>query len=149
MTVSQRAATLCVLAAALGCGRGERAPAPQPDAAVATNAAVPTDPHIDPAPYRAQIELAETLLYSSDALGDDGWKALSRSLLDLHNAIVFRDTSPPAREASQRLFLFSAQVDAATSGKHRDEELAVMRGVWEKIRADQFASADWFHTASR
>jgi hypothetical protein len=148
MTASQRAATLCVLSAALGCGRSEPAPAAA-QAPVATNAPAAANAHIDPGPYRAQIEAAETLLYSSDSLGDDGWKALSRSLLDLHNAIVFRDTSEPARETSRRLFFLSAQIDAATSGKHRDDELAVMRGVWEKIRADQFASADWFHTASR
>ena len=151
MTGSQRAAAMFVLAlelslaAALGCRRSE--PAAATPAPVAANA--PVDGHIDPSPYRAEIQATETLLYSSESLGDEGWKNLSRSLLELHNAIVFRDTSPAARETSRRLFFFSAQVDAESAAHHGETDLAVMRGVWENIRAEQFAAADWFHTASR
>lgn len=149
MTASHRAVALSALslAAALGCGRTQSAPPPIPPVSADAPAAV--DGHIDPAPYRAEIETTEALLYSSQSLADDDWKGLSRALLELHNAIVFRDRSVAARETSRRLFFFSAQVDAETAVKHGDAELAVMRGVWEQIRADQFASADWFHTASR
>src|SRR5574338_702341 len=108
-------------------------------------ARAPIDGRIDPAPYRGEIEATEALLYGPAPQGGDGWKELSKALLELHNAIVFRDTSALARETSQRLFFFSAQVDAAPRGKYGDEQLKVMRGVWEKIRAEQFASADWFH----
>ncbi len=154
MTGSQRAAAMFVLAlelplaAALGCGRSEPAPAATP-APVASNASAPVNGHIDPSPNRAEIEATETLLYSSESLGDEGWKNLSRALLELHNAIVFRDTSPAARETSRRLFFFSAQVDAESAVKHGDTELAVMRGVWENIRSEQFTTAAWFRTASR
>ncbi len=152
MTAGQRRAAAIALAGSLalgftsGCERTASAPSePAPVDAAST----PVDGHIDPAPYRAQIEATETLLYSSDALGDDGWKDLSRALLELHNAIVFRDTSVPARETSRRLLFFSAQVDAEPAPKHSADELAVMRGVWERIRADQFTEADWFRAASR
>ena len=75
-------------------------------------------------------------------------RTLSKALLELHNAIVFRDSSPSARETSRRLFFFSAQVDAATPGPHVDEQLVAMREAWERIRAEQFASADFFHTGA-
>jgi hypothetical protein len=113
-----------------------------------SEAAAPVDGHIDPAPYRSEIEATEAVLYSSDELGPDQRKTLSRALLELHNAIVFRDTSAPARETSRRLFFFSAQVDADSPPKRDTDELAVMRGVWEKIRAEQFTEVDWFRTAA-
>ena len=90
---------------------------------MAAAAPAPIDGRIDPAPYRAQIEATEAMLYGG-AQGDERWKNLSKALLELHNAIVFRDSSPLARETSRRLFFFSAQVDAATPGPHVDEQLA-------------------------
>jgi hypothetical protein len=148
MTASHRAVAMSALslAVALGCGRTQSSPTPPP---VSANAPAPVDGHIDPAPYRAEIETTEALLYSGESLADADWKGLSRALLELHNAIVFRDKTPAARETSRRLFFFSAQVDAETAVKHGDAELEVMRRVWEQIRAEQFATADWFHTASR
>ena len=130
-----------------GCRRGETNPPAPVEAQPVVEA--PVDGHIDPNPYRAEIEAAEKALYATDTPSDEDWKKLSGKLLELHNAIVFRDTSPAARETSRRLFFFSAQVDAAGSPKHVEERLAAMRGVWEKIREEQFAKADWFHTATR
>jgi hypothetical protein len=141
MRPAARAIALAALCLAAACSRSEstqEAPAP-------AAAPPPIDGRIDPAPYRAQIEATEAVLYAPPE-GNAQWKNLSKALLELHNAIVFRDSSTLARETSQRLFFFSAQVDAAPAGKHADEQLQVMRGVWEKIRADQFARADWFHT---
>ena len=149
MGASQRSAVACFVAvclAASGCGREEDTPPPVESPAPV---AAPIDGHIDPTPYRAEIQATEAVLYSDQAPGEDGWKSLSRALLELHNAIVFRDTSMPARETGRRLLVFSAQVDAGGAPKRVEEERAVMRGVWEKIRAEQFAQADWFHTASR
>jgi hypothetical protein len=146
MTWRPRAFALLALPACalLGCGQSDARHEPElPPVAAAV------DGHLDPAPYREQIEATETLLYSPEPLDDDGWKQLSRALLELHNSIVFRDTSAPARETSRRLFFFSAQVDAESAPKHNADGLAVMRGVWEKIRSDQFTPADWFRTASR
>jgi hypothetical protein len=60
---------------------------------------------------------------------------------------VFRDTSALARETSRRLFFFSAEVEAASAKKQPDQQLEEIRGIWQKIRSDQFAAADWFHTA--
>jgi hypothetical protein len=152
MTAGQPRAAAIALAStlALGFASACQRATPDPSDAVPVSAPSPAvDGHIDPVPYRAQIEATEALLYSSDALGDAGWKELSRSLLELHNAIVFHDTSVAARETSRRLFFVSAQVDAEPAPKHNADELAVMRGVWERIRADQFTEADWFRAASR
>jgi len=152
MTPGQRRAVGIALAStlalggAIGCERPASAPS---EPAPVSSASGSVDGHIDPAPYRAEIEATEALLYSNEPLGDDGWKNLSRALLELHNAIVFRDTSAAARETSRRLFFFSAQVDAEPAPKHSADELAVMRGVWERIRADQFTEVDWFRAASR
>jgi hypothetical protein len=151
MTASQRGATRLALALSLalaaGCGRGESAGSEPPQPAQVA-AAPSADGHIDPAPYRTEIEATEAVLYSSDALGPEERKTLSRALLELHNAIVFRDTSAAAREASRRLFFFSAQVDAESPPKRDEDELTVVRGVWEKIRAEQFTAVDWFRTAA-
>jgi len=113
-----------------------------------THVVAPIGGRIDPSPYRTEIEATEALLYTQAPLTDDGWKDLSRNLLELHNAIVFRDNSELARETSRRLFFLSAQVDAEPLARHSAEELVVMRGAWEKIRTEQFASADWFHAGS-
>jgi hypothetical protein len=142
MRAAARTIALAALCLTTACSRSEStqeaqsAPGPPP---------APIDGRIDPAPYRAQIEATEAVLYAAPR-GDEQWKNLSKALLDLHNAIVFHDSSALARETSRRLFFFSAQVDAAPTGRHAEEQLQVMRGVWEKIRADQFARADWFHT---
>jgi len=142
MKPSVRAIACVALGLALACGRGGSAPKPAP----------PVPPtiggHIDPAPYRSEIEATEALLYAKEPLTDDGWRDLSRTLLELHNAIVFHDNSVLARETSARLFFLSARVDAEPATRHNADELVVMRTIWEKIRADQFASAPWFHTAT-
>ncbi|HTO05683.1 MAG TPA: hypothetical protein VMR86_01395 [Myxococcota bacterium] len=108
----------------------------------------PVDGHIDPGPYRTEIQAAEAILYASDAPSDGAWKDLSRALLELHNAIVFRDTSPEARETSRKLFFLSADVDSRKAPTQGGEPLAEVRASWEEIRTRQFIQADWFHTAT-
>lgn len=137
-------------ALALACSRGESSPPSPPASPPAPVSAAPANGlgPIDPAPYRAEIEATEAVLYSTDSLDDTGRKALSRTLLELHNAIVFRDTSAAARETSRRLFFFSAQVDAEPEPKDSNAELEVMRGVWEKIRAEQFTPVAWFRASA-
>ena len=144
MAATARAISAAALCLALACGKSDSA---QDAAPVAAPVPAPIDGRIDPAPYRTEIEATEALLYGGGQ-GDDRWKNLSKALLELHNAIVFRDTSPLARETSRKLFFFSAQVDAAQTGSHLDEQLADMRGAWERIRADQFASACTTSTTS-
>src|SRR5262245_59586349 len=95
------ARALALTCLVLACGRSESTQQSEP-------APVPAvDGRIDPAPYRAQIEATEAILYAAPQ-GDEQWRDLSKALLDLHNAIVFRDTSALARETSRRLFFFSA-----------------------------------------
>ena len=142
MAATARAISAAALCLAVACGKSDSA---QDAAPIAAPAPAPIDGRIDPAPYRAEIEATEALLYGGEQ-GDDRWKNLSKALLDLHNAIVFRDTSPLARETSRQLFFFSAQVDATKTGSHLDEKLLAIRGAWERIRAEQFASASWFHS---
>jgi len=142
MNAAARAIALAALCALAACSRSEStqeppaAPLPPPP---------PIDGRIDPAPYRAQIEATEALLYAARP-GDEQRRSLSKALLDLHNEIVFRDSSALARETSRRLFFFSAQVEATPTGRRAEEQLQMMRSAWEKIRAEQFARASWFHT---
>lgn len=133
-------ALLC-LVLAVTCGREERDPAP----VAAPTAVAPADAegHLDPAPYRAKIEALEALLYSSDTLDDEGWRALSQALLDLHNEIVFRDSSAGARDTSGRLFFLSARADAAIAANHGERELEDLRDLWQRLSAEKFAPADW------
>jgi hypothetical protein len=140
MNAAARAIALGALCALAACSRSESTQ----ESPAALPPPPPIDGRIDPAPYRAQIEAIEAALYA--ASGDDQRKSLSKALLDLHNEIVFRDNSPLARETSRRLFFFSAQVEAAPTGRRADEQLQMMRTAWEKIRAEQFARATWFHT---
>jgi len=132
---------LACLAIVLACGREERDPVPVPGPS--TQATVDSQGHLDPVPYRAQIEAAEALLYSDEAFSEDSWKALSKALLDLHNEIVFRDGTPFARDASARLFFLSARADAMTGGRNSDVELAQLRELCRKLSAEKFAPADW------
>lgn len=136
-------AVACV--ASFGCRRAE--PTTPPPVASPAAVAPPVNGHIDPTPYRAEIEATEALLYADAAPGQGDWKSLSRALLELHNAIVFRDTSPEARETSRKLFFLSADVDSRKA-KESGEELAEVRASWEDIRSKQFIQADWFHTAT-
>ena len=126
---------------ALACGRGDSARNDSPPALPTING------RVDPAPYRNEIEATEALLYATQPLGDDGWKNLSKNLLELHNAIVFHDSSEQARATSRKLFFLSAEVDAEPQARHRPDELLALRGVWEKIRSEQFAAADWFRAS--
>jgi hypothetical protein len=141
-TVRGLLAALVLLA---GCTRTESAPSePSPAEVSAAPESASLDTPIDPAPYRAEIEATETVLYTHESLDATNRKELSRALLELHNAIVFRDTSVAARETSRRLFFFSAQVDAEPAPKYSVDELVIMRGVWEKIRAEHFTTVAWF-----
>jgi len=148
MAARRAGAAAIALCLSLACGRSGSKPTPPAAGESGTPVAAAVNGHIDPNPYRAQIEATEELLYSDAPLTDERWRSLSRNLLELHNAIVFRDNSELARETSRRLFFLSAQVDAEPLARHSAEELVVMRGAWEKIRTEQFASADWFHAGS-
>jgi len=129
------------LAFAFACEREALAPA-TPAAPVARPAA-DAEGRLDPAPYRAEIEATQALLFADAELSEDDWKALSKALLDLHNQIVFHDSSQSAREASGRLFFFSARADVATSARHGEVERSELRDQWQRLCADKFAPADW------
>jgi hypothetical protein len=144
MAATARAISAAALCLAVACGRSDSGQEAKPAMAAAP---APIDGRMDPDPYRAEIEATEALLYGGEQ-SDDRWKHLSKALLELHNAIVFRDTSPLARETSRQLFFFSAQVDAAKTDSHLDEQLLAIRGAWERIRAEQFAPAAWLHVSS-
>ena len=148
MAARRAGAAAIALCLSLACGRSGSKPTPPAAGESGTPVAAAVNGHIDPNPYRAQIEATEELLYSDAPLTDERWRSLSRNLLELHNAIVFRDTSEPARETSRKLFFLSARVDAEPAERRDQDELVVMRGVWEKIRSDQFASADWFRASA-
>jgi hypothetical protein len=137
---------LVCLALALACGREDRDGAPV--AAPTPLAPVDGEGHLDPAPYRARIEALEALLYSADTLDEEGWKALSKALLDLHNEIVFRDSSASARDASGRLFFLSARADAASTGRRGERELEDLRALWLRLSAEKFAPADWIRAGA-
>ena len=134
------------LALVLACGREASEPAP----ATSQVESAPVDPlgRLDPGPYRAKIEAAETLLYSDEGLSDEGWKALSKALLELHNEIVFRDESGSGRETSARLFFLSARADATTGNSHGDTELAQIRELWRRLSEEKFTPAAWLRASS-
>jgi len=137
-------ALLC-LGFALACGREEGAPA---HAAPRSLAPVDGEGRLDPAPYRGRIEAVESLLYSSETLDDDGWQALSKALLDLHNDIVFRDSSAGARDTSGRLFFLSARAEAAATVQHGERELEDLQGLWQRLSEEKFAPADWIRAGA-
>src|SRR5262245_30661888 len=103
-----RRALFACAALALACGAEERPPErPTPPVAAPSR-----DGLVDPTPYRAKLEAAQSLLHSEAELSDQSRKVLSEALLDLHNEIVFSDSSLGARETSGRLFVLSARIDA-------------------------------------
>ena len=114
-----------------------------PQTATAAPASADSEGRLDPAPYRARIEATEALLYSSEPLTDEKWKALSAEFLALHNEIVFADGSSSARETSARLFFLSARADAMTTSSPDDDELGQLRELWESLSADRFTPAAW------
>ncbi len=126
---------------ALGCG-GEEHSAVSAAPAVAP---APQDSlgRLDPTPYRARIEATEYLLYSGDSLSEEDWRSLSTAFLELHNAIVFGDSSASARETSAQLFFLSARADATKSSSRDDVELTQIRDLWEKLSDAKFIPASW------
>jgi hypothetical protein len=137
-----RFAVLIVFTAlAFACGSGERRAAPA--AAPVAPAAADDLGRLDPAPYRARIEATEVLLYSDEPLSDADWKALSTEFLELHNAIVFGDSSASAREASARLFFLSARADAIKSSSRAEIERTQLRDLWEQLSLEKFTPATW------
>ncbi len=132
---------VCLALAVSACGPDEQGGA----SAAAPSATPPADSQgrLDPAPYRARIEAAETLLYASDSLSDEEWKALSAAFLELHNAIVFADGSASARETSAKLFFLSARADAMTSSSRDEAELSQLRAVWQSLSDAKFTPATW------
>ena len=132
---------LACLVLALACGRD--AQAPPTSAAPSARAAPDAEGRIDPTPYRAQIEAAQALLYGDEELSADGWKALSKTLLGMHNQIVFEDGSKTARETSGRLFFLSARADAASSARDGEAARGSVRDLWRQLCAEKFAPADW------
>jgi hypothetical protein len=138
------AVLLVCVSLVLGCGpaeRGEVAAA----APIATQAPAPPDSlgRLDPTPYRARIEATEYLLYSGDSLSEDDWRSLSTAFLELHNAIVFGDSSASARETSAQLFFLSARADATKSSSRDDVELTQIRDLWEKLSDAKFVPTTW------
>ncbi len=130
------------LGLAVACGRDERTQEP---AAPPPVVAAPADSQgrIDPAPYRARIEAAETLLYSGDTLTPEDWKALSAEFLGLHNEIVFADESPHARDLSARLFFLSARADVMTTSSRPGSELEALRVIWQRLGDEAFIPTTW------
>jgi len=136
--VLRRAILTCAVLA-LACGAEERAqPARTPPVAAPS-----PDGRVDPTPYRAKLEAAEALLWSAPELTPESRKALSEALLDLHNEIVFNDSSLGARETSGRLFVLSARIDATPEPMRGEREMQRLRQLWSELCAEQFSPADW------
>jgi hypothetical protein len=142
-TRSSRARRLCALAVcaalALACGAED----PAPDSAPAPVAAVRGDGLVDPTPYRAKLEATQALLWAEPELNEVTRKALSQALLDLHNEIVFNDSSLGARETSGRLFVLSARIEATPRALRGEREMRRLRELWTELCAEQFSPADW------
>jgi hypothetical protein len=132
---------LACLGLVAACGREQETRAPAAPPIVAA----PADDlgRLDPAPYRARIESAETLLYSNQALSPEDWKALSAAFLALHNEIVFADGSANARDVTARLFFLSARADAMTTSSRADAELESLRANWQKLGGEAFIPTTW------
>ena len=132
---------LACLALIVACGRDEQSAASA--APPVATARADSDGRLDPAPYRARIEAAETLLYSADTLSEEDWKALSAAFLELHNEIVFADGSATARETSAKVFFLSARADAMKSSSHVAGEIEQLRLVWQRLSDEKFTHATW------
>lgn len=134
-----RRAFLSCVVLALACGAEERAqPAHNPPVAASSR-----DGLVDPTPYRAKLEAAQALLWGAGELTPETRKALSEALLDLHNEIVFNDSSLGARETSGRLFVLSARIDATPEALRGEREMQRLRQLWSELCAEQFSPADW------
>jgi hypothetical protein len=134
-----RLALLTCAVLALACGAEERAkPTYTPPVAAPS-----VDGRVDPTPYRAKLEAAQALLWAEPELTDESRKALSEALLDLHNEIVFHDSSLGARETSGRLFVLSARIDATPQTLRGEREVLRLRQLWSELCAEQFSPADW------
>jgi hypothetical protein len=136
--VIRRALFACA-ALALACGADERAqPARTPQVAAPSSNGL-----VDPGPYRAKLEAAQAILWGAPELTPETRKALSEALLDLHNELVFNDSSLGARETSGRFFVLSARVDATPEALRGEREMQRLRQLWSELCAEQFSPADW------
>jgi hypothetical protein len=134
-----RRALLACAVLALACGAEER---PKP-AATPQVAAPSADGRIDPTPYRAKLEAVQDMLWAEPELTGESRKALSEALLELHNEIVFNDSSIGARETSGRFFVLSARIEATPRAMQGEREMIRLRELWHELCAEQFSPADW------
>jgi hypothetical protein len=134
-----RRALLASAVLALACGAEDR-PRPAVTPPVASRS---TDGRLDPTPYRAKLEAARALLWAEPELTDESRKALSEALLEIHNEIVFSDSSIGARETSGRFFVLSARIDATPPSMRGEHEVERLRQLWGELCAEQFSPADW------
>jgi hypothetical protein len=122
--------------------------APAPQARRETAFAAPAGGSIDPAPYRAEIEAIEEVLYrgAPPGLGDvDRVSALAMQLGDR----VHADLGPLAgRRALVRLVGFAAEAGAAGEAGYAAPELSLARAEWEALRRELFQPAPWLRTTT-
>jgi hypothetical protein len=135
-----RVLALIALAAALACG-DDPVPA-RPDAKRGNAAATA---RLDPAPFRAEIEAVEALLYTRTAPQPDEGERLRFAVESLFARIGEREAQLATGEPVRALREFGArQLTPAASPVDR----SALQSEWEAVRDRAFARASWFETSS-
>ncbi len=100
-------------------------------------------PNLDPAPYRAEIEAIEAVLYrDTQAEWADGERvaAAARELADHMTAELDRIT---AHAVLLRLSAFAMEAEANADAGYALPDLARSRRAWQRLRSELFAPAPW------
>lgn len=98
---------------------------------------------IDPAPYRAEIETLERVLYKTSPPGYGDYDLVASMLVRLYERVSEGVASPMGRGLVDEILFLASHADIGESG-YAFPDLKPMRDRWEKIRSELFVDADWF-----
>lgn len=101
---------------------------------------------IDPAPYRADIQQVETLLYGNTAPGLSDVERLSQRAMVLATRLMGGANKLQASLAFRRVTGFSGRIKQQVGQATFDR--AAAQHDWEAVRDSVFRPAPWFHGGS-
>lgn len=102
---------------------------------------------LDPTPYRSEITAVEDILYRGDPLTQADVGQIVMRVMRLHQKVVATEVHPIAKERGHRLLFLAQRADSGGTG-YTAPELKSIRDDWERVRAEVFAQAGWFRSAS-
>lgn len=103
---------------------------------------------LDPAPYRAEIERIEAILYQERPASEGQPEQVARLASDLAERIRAGESRLAGQAGFVRLLAFAADVDAQEDAGYAAPDHGRPRSEWVALRAELFEPAPWLRLAT-